>query len=174
MIGGHGDPAGAALVTHPDVDLVSLTGSPETGKWIAKAAADTLKRVHLELGGKAPVIVFDDADLEPALEFDRRDRPLQRRPGLHRGDADPRLRQGLRRRRHRPRRAGEGLRDGRPRRSRDDPGPGDLRASARPDRGLHRAQARPRRGRHRRQAAPTGPASTTSRRWSPTSSRTTR
>ncbi len=69
VIGGHGDPAGAALVTHPDVDMVSLTGSPETGKWIAKHAADTLKRVHLELGGKAPVVIFDDADLELAREF---------------------------------------------------------------------------------------------------------
>jgi betaine-aldehyde dehydrogenase len=69
VIGGHGDPAGAALVQHPDVDMVSLTGSPETGKWIARAAADTLKRVHLELGGKAPVIIFDDYDPELALEF---------------------------------------------------------------------------------------------------------
>jgi betaine-aldehyde dehydrogenase len=68
VIGGHGQPAGAALVTHPDVDMVSLTGSPETGKWIAKAASDTLKRVHLELGGKAPVVVFDDVDIETALE----------------------------------------------------------------------------------------------------------
>jgi betaine-aldehyde dehydrogenase len=68
VIAGHGDPAGQALVTHPEVDMVSLTGSVETGKWIARAAADTLKRVHLELGGKAPVVVFDDADLELALE----------------------------------------------------------------------------------------------------------
>jgi betaine-aldehyde dehydrogenase len=68
VIAGHGDPAGQALVTHPEVDMVSLTGSVGTGKWIARAAADTLKRVHLELGGKAPVIVFDDADLEVALE----------------------------------------------------------------------------------------------------------
>jgi betaine-aldehyde dehydrogenase len=68
VITGHGEPAGAALVTHPDVGLVSLTGSPETGKWIARAAADTLKRVHLELGGKAPVVVFDDVDMETALE----------------------------------------------------------------------------------------------------------
>jgi betaine-aldehyde dehydrogenase len=68
VITGHGDPAGQALVTHPDVDMVSLTGSVETGKWIAKHAADTLKRVHLELGGKAPVVVFDDVDLETALE----------------------------------------------------------------------------------------------------------
>ena len=68
VIGGHGDPAGQALVTHPGVDMVSLTGSVETGKWIARAAADSLKRVHLELGGKAPVVVFDDADMETALE----------------------------------------------------------------------------------------------------------
>ena len=69
VIGGHGDPAGAALVTHPEVDMVSLTGSIGTGKWIAKAAADSLKRVHLELGGKAPVIIFDDADLDLVNEF---------------------------------------------------------------------------------------------------------
>jgi betaine-aldehyde dehydrogenase len=69
VVGGHGDPAGAALVTHPDVDFVSLTGSPDTGKWIAKHAADTLKRVHLELGGKAPVIIFDDADIPATAEF---------------------------------------------------------------------------------------------------------
>ena len=50
VIGGHGEPAGAALVRHPDVDMISLTGSPGTGKWIAREAADTLKRVHLELG----------------------------------------------------------------------------------------------------------------------------
>jgi betaine-aldehyde dehydrogenase len=68
VICGHGDPAGQAIVTHDDVDMVSLTGSVETGKWIARAAADTLKRVHLELGGKAPVIVFDDTDLETAIE----------------------------------------------------------------------------------------------------------
>ncbi len=68
VIGGHGEPAGSELVTHPDVGMVSLTGSPGTGKWIAKAAADSLKRVHLELGGKAPVVIFDDADMETAME----------------------------------------------------------------------------------------------------------
>ncbi len=68
VITGHGDPAGRALVTHPEVDMVSLTGSVETGKWIARNAADTLKRVHLELGGKAPVVIFDDADMETAME----------------------------------------------------------------------------------------------------------
>jgi betaine-aldehyde dehydrogenase len=68
VITGHGQPAGSSLVTHPDIEMVSLTGSPDTGKWIAKAASDTLKRVHLELGGKAPVIVFDDVDMETAME----------------------------------------------------------------------------------------------------------
>jgi 1-pyrroline dehydrogenase len=68
VIYGHGEPAGAGLVRHPDVDMVSLTGDVATGKEIARAAADTLKRVHLELGGKAPVLIFDDADVEAAIE----------------------------------------------------------------------------------------------------------
>jgi aminobutyraldehyde dehydrogenase len=62
VITGDGVPAGEAIVKHPDVRMVSLTGDVETGKIIARTAADTLKRVHLELGGKAPVLVFDDAD----------------------------------------------------------------------------------------------------------------
>jgi aminobutyraldehyde dehydrogenase len=62
VITGDGDPVGAGIVRHPDVRLVSLTGDVNTGKEIARTAADTLKRVHLELGGKAPVLVFDDAD----------------------------------------------------------------------------------------------------------------
>ncbi|MBJ7348622.1 MAG: aldehyde dehydrogenase family protein, partial [Thermoleophilaceae bacterium] len=68
VIYGHGDPVGSGLVTHADVAMVSLTGSVATGKSIARAAADSLKRVHLELGGKAPVLVFDDADLEAVVE----------------------------------------------------------------------------------------------------------
>jgi len=59
-----GNETGQALVEHPDVRMVSLTGSSATGKKIMKTAADTLKRVHLELGGKAPFIVFDDVDVE--------------------------------------------------------------------------------------------------------------
>jgi 1-pyrroline dehydrogenase len=62
VITGDGVPAGEALVKHADVRMVSLTGDVETGKAIARTAADNLKRVHLELGGKAPVVVFDDAD----------------------------------------------------------------------------------------------------------------
>jgi betaine-aldehyde dehydrogenase len=59
-----GNETGQALVEHPDVRMVSLTGSTGTGKKIMKTAADTLKRVHLELGGKAPFIVFDDVDVD--------------------------------------------------------------------------------------------------------------
>ena len=63
VISGSND-TGQAIVEHPDVRMISLTGSTGTGKKIMKTAADTLKRVHLELGGKAPIIVFDDADPE--------------------------------------------------------------------------------------------------------------
>jgi betaine-aldehyde dehydrogenase/aminobutyraldehyde dehydrogenase len=59
---GDGVPVGDALVKHPDVRLVSLTGDTATGKLIAANAAQTVKRVHLELGGKAPMVVLDDAD----------------------------------------------------------------------------------------------------------------
>jgi betaine-aldehyde dehydrogenase len=59
---------GATVVSHPTPQMVSITGSIAAGKAVARAAADTLKRCHLELGGKAPVIVFDDADLSSAAE----------------------------------------------------------------------------------------------------------
>jgi betaine-aldehyde dehydrogenase len=68
VVTGPGDPTGQALISHPEVDMVGLTGSVDTGKHLARTAADTLKRVHLELGGKAPVVVFDDVSLEAALE----------------------------------------------------------------------------------------------------------
>jgi len=69
VITGDGEPVGAGLVRHPGVAMVSLTGDVGTGKEVARAAASTLKRVHLELGGKAPVVVFDDADLEKVVEW---------------------------------------------------------------------------------------------------------
>ena len=59
---------GAALVAHPTPAMVSVTGSVRAGKAVASAAIDDLKRVHLELGGKAPVVVFDDADIAAAAE----------------------------------------------------------------------------------------------------------
>jgi 1-pyrroline dehydrogenase len=64
VVTGQGETAGVALVEHPAVAMVSLTGSVPTGQAIMRSAADTLKRVHLELGGKAPVVVLDDADPE--------------------------------------------------------------------------------------------------------------
>jgi acyl-CoA reductase-like NAD-dependent aldehyde dehydrogenase len=67
VVTGDGEHCGAALVAHPKVAVVSLTGEVGTGKIIMKTAADSLKRVHLELGGKAPVVIFDDADLEAAV-----------------------------------------------------------------------------------------------------------
>jgi 1-pyrroline dehydrogenase len=68
VVTGDGLPVGDRLVRHPDIRLVSLTGDVETGKLIAKNASETLKRVHLELGGKAPMVVLDDADPEQVAE----------------------------------------------------------------------------------------------------------
>jgi len=68
VLSGSGADIGDALVSHPTVRMVSITGDTSTGKHIAKLAADTVKRLHLELGGKAPVIVFDDADVDLAAE----------------------------------------------------------------------------------------------------------
>lgn len=68
IITGRGETVGDRLVSHNDVDMVSLTGDVATGKKILAAASRSMKRTHLELGGKAPVIVFDDADLEAVIE----------------------------------------------------------------------------------------------------------
>src|SRR5579871_1390812 len=68
VVTGDGIPVGQRLVEHPGVGMVSVTGDVETGKTIARTAADTVKRVHLELGGKAPMVVFDDADPKAVAE----------------------------------------------------------------------------------------------------------
>jgi phenylacetaldehyde dehydrogenase len=67
IVAGEGETAGAALASHPDVDAISFTGSTEVGRAIITAAAGNMKRVFLELGGKSPMIVLDDADLEIAI-----------------------------------------------------------------------------------------------------------
>jgi len=72
VITGRGVPVGAGLVSHAGVDMVSLTGDVSTGKKVAEAAAGTLKRAHLELGGKAPAVVFEDANVEAAAAGLRR------------------------------------------------------------------------------------------------------
>ncbi|MGW8379811.1 aminobutyraldehyde dehydrogenase [Streptomyces sp. ODS28] len=66
IVTGRGDVVGARLSSHPDIDMIALTGSVPSGRAVARAAAEDLKRVHLELGGKAPVLVFEDADLAAA------------------------------------------------------------------------------------------------------------
>jgi phenylacetaldehyde dehydrogenase len=67
VLTGYGETAGAALAAHMDVDAISFTGSTETGKLVAAAALGNLKRVFLELGGKSPAIIFEDADLDAAI-----------------------------------------------------------------------------------------------------------
>lgn len=67
LITGYGHTAGAAITAHPDVEKVAFTGSTEVGKEIVKASAGNLKKVMLELGGKSPVLIFDDADLDKAI-----------------------------------------------------------------------------------------------------------
>ena len=68
VVTGTGPVVGARLAEHPDLDMIALTGSVQSGRAVAQGAALTLKRVHLELGGKAPVVVFEDADLAAAAE----------------------------------------------------------------------------------------------------------
>ena len=69
VLPGFGPTAGAAICAHPNVDKVAFTGSTEVGKIVQKTAADTVKRVTLELGGKSPNIILNDADMESAVEF---------------------------------------------------------------------------------------------------------
>jgi aldehyde dehydrogenase (NAD+) len=68
VVHGYGEEAGEALVRHPDVPVITFTGSRETGVAVTKAAADELKHVHLELGGKNAIVVMDDADVDLAVE----------------------------------------------------------------------------------------------------------
>ena len=68
VVPGPGAETGGALARHPDVALISVTGSTRTGAAVMRDAAESVKRVHMELGGKAPFVVFEDADLEAAAE----------------------------------------------------------------------------------------------------------
>ncbi len=68
LVNGFGEDAGRALTEHPAIKAIGFVGESRTGSMIMKQGADTLKRVHFELGGKNPVVVFDDADLERALD----------------------------------------------------------------------------------------------------------
>src|ERR1041384_5159948 len=67
IVPGYGETAGAALAAHPDIDKIAFTGSTEVGKLVARAAADNLTKVSLELGGKAPNVVFADSNIDQAV-----------------------------------------------------------------------------------------------------------
>ncbi len=69
VVTGSGEKIGRLLASHPDIDMIAITGSTETGKEIMKLASDSLKKIHLELGGKAPFIVFEDAQLSRAAKL---------------------------------------------------------------------------------------------------------
>ena len=92
MVNGRGAEVGAEIAAHPDVAKISFTGSTAVGKSILRASADTLKRVTLELGGKSPTIVLDDADLEAVIPGVIEAGFMNQRPGLHRRNPHPRLR----------------------------------------------------------------------------------
>ena len=161
---------GNALINHPKVAMISLTGDIATGKKVLAAAAKSVKRTHLELGGKAPVIVFDDADIDAGGRGRARLRLLQCRPGLHRRLPHLCRRQGLRQARRRPLLAPSRPS---PTTSADDAeneiGPLISAAPARARRELRRARERTEahRDHDRRQARPRATASSTSRPWSP-------
>ena len=174
VLTGPGRPTGQALLEHPDVDMVSLTGSVDTGKHVARTAADTLKRVHLELGGKAPVVVFDDVGLESALEtiagtgYYNAGQDCTAATRVLASDGR------LRRRRLGARRAGPRPGDRRHAVAADDPRPGQLRAPARARGGLP-ASAVPSTPRSSPAAAsPTARASSWNPRSWPACARTTR
>ena len=101
VVHGYGEEAGDALVRHPDVPVITFTGSRETGVAVTKAAADDLKHVHLELGGKNAIIVMDDADLDLAVEGIVWSAFGTTRPALHRGEPRDRPPRRLRRARSR-------------------------------------------------------------------------
>ena len=97
VVQGLGPEAGQPIVEDPRVAVVSFTGSTAVGRLIARVAGERLAKVCLELGGKNPFIVCDDADLEAAADRGGAVRVLQRRPALRRGQPDHRLRRRLRR-----------------------------------------------------------------------------
>ena len=166
---------GRLLVDHPTPAMVSITGSVRAGMEVAAAAAADVKRVHLELGGKAPVVVFDDADIAAAAEGIAVGRLLQRRPGLHGGHPGA----GRARRStttssppwpSRPEAQTVGGLDV------EDADYGPLNSAAQLARlsGFFDRLPVPRRGGHRRAAGSATAASASPRRSSPASSRTTR
>ena len=68
IVYGIGETVGSSLINHQDVNMISLTGDIATGSKVLEAASKSIKKTHLELGGKAPVIVYDDADIDQLIE----------------------------------------------------------------------------------------------------------
>ena len=173
VISGSGNAIGDHLVGHPKVRMVSITGDTATGKRVAKIAAETVKRLHLELGGKAPVIIFDDADLDLAAETLKAAGYWNAGPGLHGGDPRPRRPGGVRRVRRAswPTRSARSSGATRPRRTTST----WARSSPRPRRTRCRAWSTARASSAQRWSwaatDPTGRAPTTSRRSSPARTR---
>jgi acyl-CoA reductase-like NAD-dependent aldehyde dehydrogenase len=96
VVPGYGESAGRALVAHPDVDKISFTGSTSVGKEIMRTAADSLKKISLELGGKSPNIIFADADLQSAVKgafngifFTAKEKSAMPDPGFFIEESDP-------------------------------------------------------------------------------------
>ena len=158
VLSGSGAAIGDELVGHPKVRMVSITGDTATGKRIAQIAAGTVKRLHLELGGKAPVVIFDDADLDLAAETLKAAGYWNSRPGLHRGDARHRRARPstTTSSRSSPTRSARSSGATRPRR--DDIDMGSLIAPAQADKVAGHGRPRARRGRGRRRRRPAGSA----------------
>ena len=130
VVAGPGSVCGQRLVEHPDVAKVAFTGSTEVGRGIAAGAADTIKRVTLELGGKSANVVFADADLEARRGRGAGRHVRQRRPGLLRALAHPRRALGARPLHGRAGGGGRGDARRRPARRGDRDGAADLRRPA--------------------------------------------
>ena len=119
MVHGIGEVAGAALVAHPDVPLISFTGETTTGQTIMRSAADHLKGLSMELGGKSPCVVFADADLAGGTRQRVVRSLLAERRAVHRGVTSAGRTPVVRRVRHRlgasaPRRSASAIRATRP------------------------------------------------------------
>ena len=131
VVVGPGRTVGERIVEHPDVAKVAFTGSTAVGRRIQALAADTIKRVTLELGGKSANVIFGDADLERAAQRRAHRGVRQRGPGLLRALAHPRRGIGARPLHGRTRGGGRGDQGGRPARRLDRDGTAHLRGAAR-------------------------------------------
>ena len=151
---GIGEEAGKALTEHPAIKAIGFVGESATGSAIMAQGAPTLKRVHFELGGKNPVIVFDDADLDRALDAVRLHDLLAQRRALHLVQPAPGTEEHLGQLHREADRAGEGAQGRPPPRSRDRDRAADPRAASGKGLLLFRRGEEGRRGdRGRRQAA---------------------